>query len=183
MDGDESKQIEHLREQSKTFGAQIRSANCSKVEAMYTCVSSFLKTIEYPLACTSIAEKTWDRIVAPALGNTLQKAGIVQSAPRVALYAPRLHQGWGWMHPFENQGLSHLETLLQESMSSSQTGASLQQTAEALRVEVGVPFELGITPTTPYASYVTPSWCVHTWKCAESRDLHVQEDFPDMPLL
>ena len=52
-------------------------------------------------------------------------------------------------------------TLLQESVVDSQTGKLLYLTAEALRLEIGLPFDLGTTDYSIYSAYTTDCWYKH----------------------
>ena len=108
---------------------------------------------------------------------------ITRNAPRIPLFAPGVFQGLGWRHPYYTQGLRHIQTLLQASVSCSQTGALLCHTAEAFRVELRVPFSLGRTSYQRYSSYVPRSWYKSTWEFADTHELQVHKDYPNPPLL
>ena len=146
------------------FGLQISHASCSKAKAIYTFHASFLKTLDYATPVTQFSLLEWDHILTPALGRTLQRAGTTRNAPWIPLFAPGLFQGLGWRHPYYTQGLCHIQTLLQASISCSQTGALLRHTAEAFWVKLGVPFSLGCTSYKRYSSYVPRSWYKSTWE-------------------
>ena len=85
MDGNEDAELDYLLSMSKTFGSQMKTTKCTKNIALYTYNSSFLKSIEYSMAITQFSEQEWIKIMSPALGPTLQKAGISKNAPRSAL--------------------------------------------------------------------------------------------------
>ena len=183
MDGNETAEYDHLVHTSKTFALQMRAAKCTKNQALYTFSSSFMKSIEYAMPVTQFSEDEWRRIISPALVPTLQSSGIAGNAPRASLFGSALYQGFDLMNPFFNQEISHLMTLLQESVSGSQTGLLLRLSAESLRLEIGVPFTLGECDYTLYSPYVTDCWYKSVWKFAFTHSISIREDFPDPPPL
>ena len=132
---------------------------------------------------TQFSEKQWNTIVAPALEPSLQKAGMAKNFPRDVFYVPDLYQGFQVMHPYFNQEICHIVTLLQESVSSSQTGKLLRGTAEAFRLEIGVPFTMGTVDFKIGSKYKTDCWYKHMWKFVDAHPIEIIEDFPDVPLL
>ena len=163
MDGNEEAEIEHLKKQSAKFGHQIRTAKCEKNAAMYTLQYSLMKTFEYPMVATQLDESTWSTILRPTLQPALHKAGMSMNFPRDVLFGPALFQGFQLQHPFFTQEISHIQTLLQESVRKSQTGKLLRLTAECLRLELGIPLHLGSIPYKPFESYVTDCWYKTLW--------------------
>ena len=127
---------------------------------------------------TQLDEATWTKIIHPALVPVLNKAGMSRTFPRHVFYGPSLYQGFGFIHPYLLQEFSHIATLFQESVRSSQTGRILRLTAESLRLELGIPLHLGVTPYHPFASYVTPCWYKHVWKFFSVHPVSLFEDFP-----
>ena len=183
MDGNEQAEYDHLLSTSRTFALQLKAAKCSKNQALYTFSASFMKSIEYAMPVTQFSETEWHKILAPALKPTLQRSGISSSAPRAALFGPALYQGFDIMHPYFNQEICHIMTLVQESVCSSQTGLLLRLSAEALRLEVGVPFTLGDCDYSKYSSYTTDCWYKAVWRFVAKYPISVHEDYPDPPLL
>ena len=106
---------------------------------MYTLQYSLMKTFEYPMVATQLDEGTWTAILRPTLQSALQKAGMSMNFPRDVLFGPALFQGYQLQHPYYTQEISHITTLLQESVRKSQTGKLLRMTAECLRLELGIP--------------------------------------------
>ena len=79
----------HLKEHSKLFADQIRTAKCSKNAALYTYNASFMKMMEYAMPVTQFSEVDWNRIVASALEPSLQKGGMAAKFPRGCLRRSR----------------------------------------------------------------------------------------------
>ena len=183
MNGNEDAEMERLKEHAKLFADQMRTSKCSKNHAIYTYNFSFMKTLEYAMPVTQFSNTEWNRIVSPALIPSLQKTGLVKSFPHAILYGPDLYQGFQVMHPYYNQEICHIMTHLQESANGSQTGLLLRGTAEAFRLELGLPFSLGSTNYKICSAYTTDCWYKHLWEFVERNPIDIIEDFPDMPLL
>ena len=82
--------------------------------------------------------------------------------PHIVLYGPDLYQGlFQVMHPYFNQEICHIMTHLQESVIFSQTGQLLRDTAEAFRLEIGVPFTMGTVDFKIGSEYTTDCWYKH----------------------
>jgi hypothetical protein len=132
MDGNEAAEIEHLRQKCISFGAKMRAASCTKNEAPYTFTTSLLPALEYAMPVTTFSKSRWDKILAPALVPSLQKAGVSKNIPRCSLYGPTRYQGFNIQHPYFIQQIKHIATLIQEVHSGTQTGLILQATPSAL---------------------------------------------------
>ena len=87
------------------------------------------------------------------------------------------------MDPFYHQEIHHIITLIQESISGSQTGYLLCHLAECLWIEIGLPFSPDVTPYNTYASYTTPSWYKSIWAFTSSHPILIKEDYPEPQIL
>ena len=76
--------------------------------------------------------------------------------PREVLFGSALFQGYQLQHVYYTQEISHITTLLKESIQNSQSGKLLRMTAKCFRLELGITFELCKTPFESFASYLTP---------------------------
>ena len=103
--------------------------------------------------------------------------------PRSVLYSPNLYQGFQVMYPYFNQEICHIMAHLQESVNLSQTGQLLRGTAEAFRLEIGVPFTLGTVDFRIGSDYTTDCWYKHMWNFVDAHPIEIIEDFLDVPLL
>ena len=184
MDGNEQAEIDFLKQECIDFGARMRSASCTKNEALYSFNASLLPKLEYAMPVTDISESQWDNILAPALIPSLQKASISKNIARCSLFGPRRYQGFNIKHPYFNQQKKHIATLIQEVLSCSQTGLILRATAEQLRLELGLPFDTTTTSYSICSSYITPTWYSNLWKFfSTNSSIEITEDFPDLPTL
>ena len=107
-------------------------------------------------AGTCFSLSAWEAIVKPAVAPSLQCARISKTVPCTPLFAPPLCRGFGWKHPFHLQGLAHISTHIQESVTGGQTGSLLQQSCEALVMEAGVPIKLGDSAFDRHLTHLSP---------------------------
>jgi hypothetical protein len=103
--------------------------------------------------------------------------------PRKVLYGPELYQGMDMKHPFFLQEISHIMTHVQEAVCQSQTGQMIQMTAEAFRIDIGVPFSLNKTvyDDQRYAFYTPQCWYKTLWKFVSSNEfkIEIEEDYQE----
>jgi hypothetical protein len=145
LDGNQEKLKEVLTEKSHVFGSQVSTSKCSKNDTLCMHNNSFMASIQYPMIATQFSESEWNKIIRPALQATLNSAGMAKLFPRKVLYGPELYQGMDMKHPFFLQEISHIMTHVQEAVCQSQIGQMIQMTAEAFRIDIGVPFLLNKT--------------------------------------
>ena len=77
----------------------------------------------------------------------MNSAGMVRNMPHAIFYGPEKYQGLNIYYPYFLQEITHLNILIQESVSQSQIFILLRACAEAFRVEIIIPFSL---PSTKY---------------------------------
>ena len=77
---------------------------------------------------------------------TLNAAGVVRNLAHTALYGPEEYQGLAVKNPYFLQEIIHIIALMTESVCKSYTGKLLRTSAEAFRIEIGIPFSLTSTP-------------------------------------
>ena len=77
----------------------------------------------------------------------------------------------------------YIMTHIQESVCKSQTGGLLLLSAEAFRMELGVPFILGSTSSFPYGYYIPDCWYITLWNFIEAHPVEIVEDYPSLPTL
>jgi hypothetical protein len=187
LDRNQEKLKEVLTEKSHVFGSQVSTSKCSKNDALYTYNNSFMASMQYPMIATQFSESEWNKIIRPALQATLNSAGMTKSFPRKVLYGPELYQGMDMKHPFFLQEISHIMTHVQEAVCQSQTGQMIQMTAEAFRIDIGVPFLLNKTvyDDQRYAFYTPQCWYKTLWKFVSSDEfkIEIEEDYQELKKL
>jgi hypothetical protein len=88
MDGNNTTEIASLRKKTDEFAEYMRTGFVSKNDAWFSITTTIMKTLQYPMAATTISEKEWEHIMAPVLKAGLPRAGIARTFPRDVLYAP-----------------------------------------------------------------------------------------------
>lgn len=104
----------------------------------YAFTHSFLKTIEYPMAATSLTKKDWEDILKPVLKQLLPKARYSSKFPRAVLYGPTYYQGLGIPHLWYKQEITRFQTMGEEILNNTTTGNLILTLLEALLLEAGV---------------------------------------------
>ena len=186
MDINEKAEKIYLREEATTFAAQTKTRKANKNACLYTYNASFMKTMEYSMAVTQFSEAEWNSIVAPALQISLQKGGMSKHFLLAVFYGPEYYQCFHVMHPYFNQEVTHITTHVQESVNrinGSQTAKLLQGSAEAFRLELGLPFTLGTVKYDNVAPYLSDCWYKCLFKFVSKQPLEVIEDYPEVPTL
>ena len=78
----------------------------------------------------TLTETDWNFIMAPILTSALPRAGIDRSFPRDILYGPTNLQGFGILHPWYHQELTHLLVCLKQTYLGGITGLLISASLE-----------------------------------------------------
>ena len=62
IDGSNTAEIAHLRQNADAFADLMRTGFLSKTDVWYALTATILKTMEYPMATTTMTEKEWNYI-------------------------------------------------------------------------------------------------------------------------
>ena len=157
-DGNDRVQRKKLREKCEIFGDQVRTSDCEPNTAIYLFNSCLMASIRYCLPVTNFSEKDWDYILAPAKKRVLQKAEMASNFPNEALYGSQSYDGYLFQHPYTNQGIEKIATLIQETVDNTQTGSLISATAEGFRLELGINTEMAEIKWDTVNVCITDSW-------------------------
>jgi hypothetical protein len=141
----------------------MRTGFLSKNDAWYALTATILKTMEYPMATTTMSEKDWNYIMAPILLASLPRSGLDRTFPCDVLFGPVTLQGFGIMHPWYNQEITHLLVGMKQTTLGGITGSLISAMMEQLRLEVGLSGFLTDHPYATYQGLITPSWISTAW--------------------
>jgi hypothetical protein len=182
MDGNNQEECEALRKKAEDYADCIRTGFLSRDDAVVALHSTIMKSLEYPLAATTMTKKQWDYVMGPLLMAALPRMGYVRTFPRDIVYAPKDLLGLGIMHPWFNQELTHLETCLQEGTSKSITGDLLRASAEQMRLELGLSSQLGCVPseTKKALTLATDSWLKTAHSFAFAHGMRLEDTSPNL---
>jgi hypothetical protein len=115
MDGVNADEILHLRNKAEDFAESMRTGMLSKNDAWFALTAAILKTMQHPMAATTMTEKEWNHVVAPVLRAGLPRACIDRNFPRDMLHGPECLQGFRIMHPWCDQEITHLLACLKQT--------------------------------------------------------------------
>ena len=76
------------------------------------------------------------KLITPLLSISIQQSCISQRIPRIMVYTAKQYHGLRILHPWYNQQLKHLQTLIGEITNNTPTGMLLMASAEQLRLEI-----------------------------------------------
>ena len=78
--------------------------------------------------------------------------------PNEVLYGSQTYDGYLFQHPYTNQGIEKIATLIQETVDNTQTGGLISATAEGFRLELGINTEMAEIKWDTVNVYITDSW-------------------------
>ena len=90
-------------------------------DAWYTFTHSFMKTLEYPLAATTLTYGEWNSILRPLLKIVLPKTGFARNYKRDVFFGPTKALGLEIIHPWTHQLIAHWTTWLEEAVNNTLT--------------------------------------------------------------
>jgi len=137
-----------------------------------------MKTLECPMAATTLTKEHWDALMSPILRICLPKGGYSSNFPHAIMCGPTDFGGQGLMHPWYNQELSHLETFWEETSLESHTGELFGNLVETLRLELGFPGYLTSIPYTRMEMCATTSWITKLWASSSMFNMQIHDPFP-----
>ena len=164
MDGNNVAEIAHLHKKAAAFADSMRTGYLSKNDAWFALTATIMKTMEYPMATTTMDEKEWNSIMTPILLSGLPRAGLDRKFPHAILYGPACLQGFGIIHPWYHQEITHLLVCLKQTQLGGITGSLISASLEQLRLEVGLPGWLTDHDFSIFGGLATESWITSVWQ-------------------
>ena len=135
--GNEDKQKTEMKKKSENWGLSTIHGGLKATEVWTALTTGLLKSLEYPLAATSLSKKDFRTILSPALGPALSACGFPKSFPRSILYAPTQIQGLGVRNLYHAQSCRHVKDILEQTWKRSPSQKFIQLTLEAVKLEAG----------------------------------------------
>jgi hypothetical protein len=175
MDGNNKAEIAHLRNKAEDFSESMRTGFLSKNDAWYALTATIFKTMEYPMATTTMNEKEWNYIISPILRVGLPRTGIDRSFPRDVLFGPKCLQGFGIIHPWYHQEITHFLVCLKQTTIGGITGRLISASFEQLRLELGLPGWITDHDYEIYNVMAMDSWITSVWKFANHFKIEVRD--------
>jgi hypothetical protein len=94
--------------------------------------------MRYSVATTSIHQLDTEKIQQQATSAFLAKIGYNRNMPRKVVFGHQLHQGLGFRHLFDMQGIDGIIALIQELNSIGTTNEILMATIQTVQLESGM---------------------------------------------
>ena len=182
MDGNNTKQVAQLLKKTEDFADCMRTGYLSRNDAWYAINTTIMKTLEYPMTATTISEAEWESIMVPLLQTGLPCAGISSKFPRDVLYGPSTFQGFGVIHPWYHQQLTHLIVLMEHTQQNTITGQLLTTSFEQLRLEIGTSGFLTDNPYKALQATTTKTWLSDLWEFAARFQIQIRDDLGQLQL-
>lgn len=177
MDGNNADQVAHLHEKTLKFAEEMRTSTLSRTDVWFALERCMMMTIEYCLPAVTLTAPEWKKVMAPIMRYVLPKAGIDSHFPRRLLFAPKEYQGIGLMHPWHRQCITHISTLISESLKNTITGALIKQVLEGTRLEVGVSGSFWNRSFVTFKPIVTPCWISEIWEYTSQHQITLEDPF------
>ena len=136
--GSEQDQKRAMKTKATEWG-QAALQGCLRPFEVWTALTTgILKTLEYPLAATSLSKSDIREILSPALGPALNACGISRSFPRAILYAPTSLQGFNLRNLYHHQACRHIKDILDQHWKQSPSHKHIRLTLEAFKLQAGI---------------------------------------------
>jgi len=90
----------------------VQTRRINPTESWYSINHTIMKTIEYPLAVTSISKKDIQDIMCPILQAALPKARIQKDFPRKLVYGTLMSEGFSVHDPSATQVIEHVHSII-----------------------------------------------------------------------
>ena len=174
--GQEKTQVQILRKKTTTWAENIRHSPLDE-DAVWTALKHTIpKTIEYPLAATTLTEPQLQHVMAPALMAALPRANIVRTFPRTVLYGPASAQGLGLTDPFIYQYCRHIQDIIVQPWRKTEVGQLITVNMEAAKLEAGLYGSLFDSEMEVTWFNTTNSWIIDTYKFCRLHDIAFDEE-------
>ena len=173
--GQEQTQIQTLRKKTTKWAANIRHSPLDE-DAVWTALQHTIpKTVEYPLAATTLSKSNLRHIMAPALMAALPRANLVRTFPRKVLYGPPSAQGLGLTDPYIYQYCRHIQDIVVQPWRDTEVGKLIKVNLEAAKLESGLYGSLFDAEFDITWFNTTKSWVIETYKFCRTHDIAFDE--------
>jgi hypothetical protein len=148
-------QVKRLYEEANKWVSHLKSGHLNQVDTWHALTCTIMMTLEYPMVAISLARDQWDKVMQPLLQALLPRIGITRSFPRLMVYAPLSWIGLGLLHPYNNQHLKQLQTVLRHDNHLSPTGQMFRASYEQMQLERGADLPFLSLPFSEYGNLAT----------------------------
>lgn len=174
--GQEKTQLQILRDKTERWAKKIRQSPLDE-DAVWTALKHTIsKTVEYPLAATTLSEDQIHHVMAPALMAALPRSNLVRTFPRKVLYGPVNAQGLGLTDPYLYQYCRHIQDIVVQPYRGTEVGHLIKTNIEAAKLEAGIYGSLFDSELEVTWFNTTNSWIINTYKFCREHGIAFDED-------
>ena len=174
-DGNQSKQMEVMRKKAVTWGNYMKEGSLRHYESWVTLNTTIIKSLEYPLAATTLSQSELRHIVSPAINSGLHCSGFGKHFPRSILYAPYSAQGMALPNLFHTQSIRHVKDIVDQTWRHTPSSKFLLCNLESVKLEAGIDGYL-FESTLPITWMNTPNlWVMDTLAFCQAYNIRFRE--------
>ena len=156
-----------MRTKFDGMARRLRQSSLSSAMARKFYNTFYLPSVRYSLPVTSMTRTELHRIQSLMTAAILNKTGFNKHYPHAVAFAPTSVFGCGLIDLRIEQGLTHIQSLLDYVGTQQRVGLVMLISLRHLQVEAGVSYDLLATPKTELV-YLTDCWILGLRKfCAE----------------
>jgi len=157
-------EVKALKSKALKWADAVQTKRINPTEAWYSINHTIMKTIEYPLAATSISKKDMQEIMRPILQAALPTARIQKHFPRKLVYVTLMLEGFGVYDPSVSQVIKHVHSIIRHSFQDTPSHDLHVQNMELVQCYVGTEKPFWDVPFTDYGHLVPRGWMAFTWQ-------------------
>jgi hypothetical protein len=160
----QAKQAEILRGHSESYKENIQKASLTQTEAYWSYLLFLRPCLTYPLPCTSLTQKQYRAIQAPALAALLPKLHLNRHTPRAVLFGGLKYGGLDLPELYTDQGFGQLRLLIGHLKLRDEVGLQIICFLSELQLFIGTIQPVFTLPFSLYGHLVGDYWLVSIWK-------------------
>ncbi len=142
----------------------------------------YIPSVIYPLPVTSLTNPELHKVQSNMPACSLNKLGYNRHYPHAVAFAPHNVFGCGLLDLWIEQGLTHIQALLDHVGSNHKVGRDMLNSLWHLQTEAGVAFDL-LQRRTVVLSYLTECWLVALKRFCAAHDIAITCLHNKMPSL
>jgi hypothetical protein len=135
--------------------------------------SFYIPSVTYSLPVTSMLETELHKVQSKMTASILNKLGLNRHYPHAVAFAPQKVFGCGLLNLRVEQGLTHIQSLLDYVGTDHKVGRVMLISLRHLQVEAGISFDLLQQPRTKL-SYLTNCWMVSLRQFCADFDISIR---------
>ena len=181
-DGNNRSQVERMMKAATVWQEAIRTGKLHRSDAWTGLRTTIMKTLEYPLAATTLSQQECNKIMAKVLSASLPAGGVWRHMPRSVVHGPVNMTGLGIPDLYVLQGAQHVRNWVSHCTTNSTTGKLLRHSLEALTIEVGAGRDVWKQDYTKFGALASDSLAKTTWKFLQEGNIEIAHPVQVPPL-